>query len=119
MKYNYNRTDVYGVAMNMYLDWAAGRTALGGELRNEDLVSGNLGEPLSETHHISGTDRDYTLGSVYLMMPKRRLMPETMSRIQTGINNHNSPDCVKLSCLSMLSALSPGSRPKRNLPKEA
>ena len=62
MKYNYNRTDVYGVAMNMYLDWAAGRTALGGELRNEDLVSGNLGEPLSETHHISGTDRDYTLG---------------------------------------------------------
>ena len=62
MKYNYNRTDVYGVAMNMYLDSAAGRTALGGELRNEDLVSGNLGEPLSETHHISGTDRDYTLG---------------------------------------------------------
>ena len=62
MKYNYNRTDVYGVAMNMYLDWAAGRTALGGELRNEDLVSGNLGEPLSETHHISGTDRNYTLG---------------------------------------------------------
>ena len=62
MKYNYNRTDVYGVAMNMYLDWAAGRTALGGELRNEDLVSGNLGEPLSETHHISGTDCDYTLG---------------------------------------------------------
>ena len=62
MKYNYNRTDVYGVAMNMYLDWAAGRTALGGELRTEDLVSGNLGEPLSETHHISGTDRDYTLG---------------------------------------------------------
>jgi iron complex outermembrane receptor protein len=46
----------------MYLDWAAGRTALGGELRNEDLVSGNLGEPLSETHHISGTDREYTLG---------------------------------------------------------
>ena len=62
MKYNYNRTDVYGVTLNMYLDWAAGRTALGGELRNEDLVSGNLGEPLNETHHISGTDRDYTLG---------------------------------------------------------
>ena len=62
MKYNYNRTDVYGVAMNMYLDWAAGRTALGGELRNEDLVSGNLGEPLSETHHINGTDREYTFG---------------------------------------------------------
>ena len=73
MKYNYNRTNVYGVSMNAYFDWGtspdpscrrgiANRTAFGAELRNEDLVSGNLGEPLSETRHISGTDRDYTLG---------------------------------------------------------
>ena len=62
MKFNYNRTDVYGVSLNAYFDWAAGRTAFGAELRNEDLVSGNLGEPLSEPKHISGTDRDYTLG---------------------------------------------------------
>jgi iron complex outermembrane receptor protein len=62
MKYNYNRTDVYGVNLSSYFDWAAGRTAFGAELRNEDLVSGNLGEPLSQTHHIKGTDRDYTLG---------------------------------------------------------
>ena len=62
MKYNYNRTDVYGVNLNAYFDWAAGRTAFGGELRNEDLVSGNLGEPLNQTHHIAGTERDYTLG---------------------------------------------------------
>ena len=62
MKYNYNRTDVYGVNLNAYFDWQAGRTAFGAEIRNEDLVSGNLGEPLSRTHHIKGTDRDYTLG---------------------------------------------------------
>ena len=62
MKFNYNRTDVYGVSIGSYFDWAIGRTAFGAELRNEDLVSGNLGEPLSQTHHISGTDRDYTLG---------------------------------------------------------
>ena len=62
MSYNYNRTDVYGVSLSNYFDWVAGRTAFGAELRNEDLVSGNLGEPLSQTHHISGTDRDYTLG---------------------------------------------------------
>ena len=62
MKYNYNRTDVYGVSLSNYFDWAAGRTAFGAELRNEELVSGNLGEPLSQTHHIRGTDRDYTLG---------------------------------------------------------
>ena len=62
MKYNYNRTDVYGVSAGAYFDWQAGRTAFGAELRNEDLVSGNLGEPLSQTHYIKGTDRDYTLG---------------------------------------------------------
>ena len=69
MKYNYNRTDVYGVSFNTHFDWNTAnpdrmrnRTALGAELRNEDLVSGNLGEPLAQTHHISGTDRDYTLG---------------------------------------------------------
>ena len=62
MPYNDNRTEVYGVSLSNYFDWAAGRTAFGAELRNEDLVSGNLGEPLSQTHHIRGTDRDYTLG---------------------------------------------------------
>ena len=62
MKYNYNRTNVYGVNLNSYFDWIAGRTAFGAEIRNEDLVSGNLGEPLSQPHHICGTDRDYTLG---------------------------------------------------------
>ena len=63
MKFNYNRTDVYGISLSSYFDWNThNRTAFGAELRNEDLVSGNLGEPLSQTHHIKGTDRDYTLG---------------------------------------------------------
>ncbi|MCR5076917.1 MAG: TonB-dependent receptor [Prevotella sp.] len=60
--YNYHRTDVYGVNLNAYFDWTLGRTAFGAELRNEDLVSGNLGEPLERPHHIHGTDRDYTNG---------------------------------------------------------
>ena len=62
MKYNYNHTDIYGINLNCYFDWAAGRTAFGAEVRNEDLISGNLGEPLNTPHHICGTDRDYTLG---------------------------------------------------------
>lgn len=62
MKFNYNRTDVYGVGLSSYFDWKAGRTAFGAELRNEDLVSGNLGEPLTQAHHIKGADREYTLG---------------------------------------------------------
>lgn len=62
MKYNYNRCDVYGLNLNSYFDWIAGRTAFGAEFRNEDLISGNLGEPLHTPVHIHGTDRDYTLG---------------------------------------------------------
>ena len=49
MKYNYNRCDVYGANLNSYFDWVAGRTAFGAEIRNEDLVSGNLGEPLDSS----------------------------------------------------------------------
>ena len=62
MKYNYNRSNVCGVNLNSYFDWVGGRTAFGAEFRNEDLVSGNLGEPLHTSVHIHGTDRDYTLG---------------------------------------------------------
>ena len=62
MKYNYNRSNVCGVNLNSYFDWVGGRTAFGAEFRNEDLVSGNLGEPLHTPVHIHGTDRDYTLG---------------------------------------------------------
>ena len=62
MPYNYNRTDVFGLQLNSHFDSPLGRTALGAELRNENLVSGNLGEPLTRPHAIYGTDRDYTLG---------------------------------------------------------
>ena len=62
LPYNYNRTDVCGVSLNTCFDSPLGRTAFGAELRNENLLSGNLGEPLTRPHHINGTDRDYTLG---------------------------------------------------------
>ena len=60
--FNYHRTDVFGVNLNSYFDWQLGRTALGAEFRNEDIISGNLGEPLNKPIHISGTDRDYLYG---------------------------------------------------------
>ena len=62
MKFNYNLCNVYGASLNSYLDWTLGRTAFGGEMRREELLSGNLGEPLAHNHHIGGTDRDYTRG---------------------------------------------------------
>ena len=60
--YNYHRTDVCGVNLNAYFDWYFGRTAFGVELRNENIVSTNLGEKLDNPRHIYGTDRDYTNG---------------------------------------------------------
>lgn len=60
--FNYHRTDIYGVNLNSYFDWALGRTAVCAELRNEDLVSTTLGEPLETPKHVHKTDRDYTNG---------------------------------------------------------
>ena len=81
MTFNYNRTNVYGFSLSGFFDWSQEsgdrsqekggrsqetgvrmRTAFGAEVRNEDLVSGNLGEPLEKPIHICGTDRDYKLG---------------------------------------------------------
>ena len=60
--YNYHRTDVYGGNLNAYFDWRLGRTAFDAELRQEELVSTNLGEKLERNHHIHGTNLDYTHG---------------------------------------------------------
>ncbi len=48
--FNHHRSDVFGVNVNAWFDWLLGRTAFGAEFRNEDIVSGNLGEPLSKPH---------------------------------------------------------------------
>lgn len=62
MRYNYNCTDVFGLNLNSYFETVLGKTAFGAEFRNEDLISGNLGEPLNKPRPVHGTDRDYTLG---------------------------------------------------------
>ena len=49
--FNRHRTDVFGISLNSWFDWGAGRTALGAEYRNEDISSSNLGEPLHSPHH--------------------------------------------------------------------
>jgi len=60
--FNYHRSDVFGVNFNAWFDWLLGRTAVGAEFRNEDVISGNLGEPLQHPKHIHGTDRYYEYG---------------------------------------------------------
>ena len=56
--YNYHRTDVYGVNLNAYFDWSLGRTAFAAELRQEELVSTNLGE---YTNGINRTNLQFVL----------------------------------------------------------
>ena len=57
--FNHHRTDVFGINLNSYFDWIAGRTAFGAEFRNEDIVSSNLGEPLNNPygHYKYGLNR--------------------------------------------------------------
>ncbi len=60
--FNYHRTDVCGLNLNACFDWTMGRTAVGAEMRNEDLVSTNLGNPLSRIRPVHKTDRNYEKG---------------------------------------------------------
>lgn len=46
--FNEHRTDVYGLNLNAIVQWVGGQTAFGAEFRNEDIVSTNLGEPMSQ-----------------------------------------------------------------------
>lgn len=61
--YNYHLTNVLGGGVNSYFDWSdRQRTALSFELRQENLISGNLGEPRRHKRRIHGTDRYYDYG---------------------------------------------------------
>ena len=60
---NFHLTDVYGASIGMQTDWKLGTTAAGAELRNEGILSTNLGKPLAEDQYvkISGQkNRHYT-----------------------------------------------------------
>lgn len=60
--FNYHRTDVFGLNLNSYVEWLLGKTAIGAEFRNEDIVSTNLGEPINKPLTIHGADSKYTKG---------------------------------------------------------
>lgn len=50
---NFHRTDVFGASLNGYIDWKAGKTGFGAEIRQEGILSTNLGRPLSEDQYVS------------------------------------------------------------------
>lgn len=60
--FNYHRTTTYGVNLNSYFTSSLGKTAFGTEVRNEDVISTVLGEPLKKPENISHSERLYDKG---------------------------------------------------------
>jgi iron complex outermembrane receptor protein len=58
---NYHRMDVYGGCINTHFAWAAGKTAVGADIRREHILSTAYGELLEESIWMSihGTNRMY------------------------------------------------------------
>lgn len=59
---NYHRTDVYGASLNATFDWVGGKTAVGADIRREDILSTAYGEEMAEADWkpISNSDRSYS-----------------------------------------------------------
>lgn len=63
--FNHHRTSVWGVNLNAWFETIIGKTAFGAEMRNEDIISTNLGEwlkvpvavPHSDTSYVKGLNR--------------------------------------------------------------
>lgn len=49
---NFHRNDVFTAALSAYSKWKLGRTAFGGELRHEGILSTNLGQPLDSNRFV-------------------------------------------------------------------
>lgn len=60
--FNHHRTHVFGGSLTFLLDWKLGKTAAGTEIRYEDIVSTNLGEPLPTPRPVKGSDAQYKVG---------------------------------------------------------
>lgn len=49
---NFHMTDVFGANLNTHFTTSLGKTALGTEIRNEGILSTNLGKPLQEDQYV-------------------------------------------------------------------
>ena len=50
---NFHQVDVYGIRLSGYFNWNLGKTAVGTEIRNEGILSTNLGKPVDEEEYVS------------------------------------------------------------------
>ena len=49
---NFHRGDVFAFEVNAWTNWALGRTAVGAELRSDNILSTNLGRPLDSARYV-------------------------------------------------------------------
>lgn len=49
---NFHMSDIYGLRLNGHFSWVAGKTAIGAEVRNEGILSTNLGKPLTTSEYV-------------------------------------------------------------------
>lgn len=54
--HNYHMTDIFGMTLNAWLETIAGKTAVGSEIRNENIWSTVLGDPLKTPVKAPGED---------------------------------------------------------------
>lgn len=55
---NFHQGDVYGLQLGGYFNWKLGRTAVGTELRQEGMLSSNLGRDLEEAQYVKVRNQD-------------------------------------------------------------
>ncbi len=60
--FNYHRTNVLGLNLGGWFESVLGKTAFGAEMRDEDIISTNLGEPLPAPVPVRGEDAQYRVG---------------------------------------------------------
>lgn len=49
---NFHMTDIYGLTLKGFFNWWGGKTAIGTEIRNEGILSTNLGKPLDSDEYV-------------------------------------------------------------------
>ena len=69
---NFHRADTYALGIDNWLEWAAGRTAFGAEMRHEGILSTKLGDPLEESEWEPVGGRSHTTGGTVEEADARR-----------------------------------------------
>ena len=55
---NFHRGDVFAAGLRAWTAWALGQTAIGAEVRRENILSNNLGRPLDESIYVGVRGQD-------------------------------------------------------------